>query len=96
MNCTTRGREKAIYRKLGSTKMWFGEEKDCKCCGGVRASIEETRERERGTEGEREAHRGSTFPKPMTGKMKGDIFHKFLQPLWLKDWRFKGHQSWLA
>ena len=41
-------------------------------------------------------YKDNTFPKPLTGKKRAAEFCEFLQSVGLKDWSFRGLQSWLC
>jgi len=68
-NSTTREREEATLKKVGSVEMWFRGEMNCGCCGGERAMITKgERERERSTQG---ITQGKHFPKAIDWGRKG-------------------------
>ena len=58
--------------------MHFGGEMDHRCCRGEEPVVVERDETESSTQG---IHKKNTFPKPLSGEMRGADFHEFLQPV---------------
>jgi len=53
-NCTTKRREEATLKKVGSVETWLRGEMDHGCCGGEGAIVEEKGKREYSTHGNTE------------------------------------------
>ena len=74
-NSTTKGREEATLKKIGSVETLFRGETDHRCCGGEKPwSQKKVRERR--------AYRGmhkNISSKSLTVKIRGDDFCEFLQ-----------------
>ena len=51
---------------------------DHRCCRGEEPVVVERDETESSTQG---IHKKNTFPKPLSGEMRGADFHEFLQPV---------------
>ena len=72
---TTKGREEATLKRVGSTEMWFRGETDRGWCRKEGTIVLEKGERERGT------HNGNVSPKLLAWKRTGADFCEFLQPV---------------
>ena len=86
-NSTTKAKEEATLKKVGSVETWFREEMDHGCCGGEGAMVMKKGWREGGVH--RRMHKENISPKPLAWKMRRAEFHKFLQPAGLEDRSFK-------
>ena len=70
---TTKGREGATLKKVGSVEMCFGSNMDYGCQGRKGAVVTEKCKRET----ERETHKENTSTKSLPGKRREGDFHEF-------------------
>lgn len=77
INCTTRGRDEAMLRKVRNVETCFGGEMDCWGHGEERLLVTGKDEREWSAQGYAQSRH---FPKAITWEMRGADSYEFLQP----------------